>query len=91
MYYIYKTTNRVNNKIYVGIHKSNDIEYECEFDAYKKEAEIVDEIFIARLDTYNINVGGHGSWKYVNVNNVFNSSYPGFVESRQLGARKTEI
>jgi hypothetical protein len=26
MYYIYKTTNLVNNKIYVGLHKSDDIE-----------------------------------------------------------------
>jgi len=25
MYYIYKTTNLVNNKIYIGIHKSDNI------------------------------------------------------------------
>ena len=26
MYYVYKTTNIVNNKIYIGVHKSNDIQ-----------------------------------------------------------------
>jgi hypothetical protein len=25
MYYVYKTTNVVNNKIYVGVHKSDSI------------------------------------------------------------------
>ena len=31
-----------------------------------KEAEIVNEDFIARDDVYNINVGGAGSWDYLN-------------------------
>jgi len=26
MYYLYKTTNLVNNKIYIGVHYSNNIE-----------------------------------------------------------------
>jgi len=26
MYYVYKTTNIVNNKIYIGVHISNNIE-----------------------------------------------------------------
>jgi len=88
-YIIYKTTCKVNNKIYVGQHKTNDINdsyigsgslirediakfgkhmfsreilFECkdskELD--EREKEIVDEDFIKRDDTYNVQIGGCG-------------------------------
>ena len=41
--------------------------FECssEEEMNKKEAEIVNEDFIARDDVYNIEIGGYGSWKHV--------------------------
>ena len=33
---------------------------------YQKEADIVDEEFIRRKDTYNIKIGGEGGWDYIN-------------------------
>jgi group I intron endonuclease len=100
-YLIYKVTNKVNNKIYVGKHKTNDkndsylgsgaiikravtkygkdafqkeILYECENEdaMNRREAEIVDEEFIARQDTYNIKLGGNGGWDFINKNALFN-------------------
>jgi hypothetical protein len=35
---------------------------------FKREAEIVDEMFVARLDTYNLKVGGDGGWDFCNKN-----------------------
>jgi len=86
---VYKTTNIVNNKIYIGLHSTNNIQdrylgsgwvlkeaikkygrdkfvkkilyvYHTREKARSKEAEIVDEEFCKRLDTYNLAVGGMG-------------------------------
>jgi hypothetical protein len=101
-YIVYLTTNIKNNKIYVGIHKTENIEifdgyignginrfypntmynskapfclavqkygfdsfrrsiikvFDTEQEALDLEAEIVDEEFISRTDTYNITLGG---------------------------------
>jgi hypothetical protein len=94
-YLIYKITNRLNNKIYVGKHKTEDknddyfgsglllgravekhgrehftkeilMECQSEEEMNQREADIVDEDFIARDDTYNIKLGGDGGWNYVN-------------------------
>lgn len=103
MYWIvYQTTNLINNKIYIGVHKTKDphefdgyigngvyinypytyekskTKFACavkkygvknfkrtvlqiftnEEEAYKLEAEIVDETFLARSDVYNMILGG---------------------------------
>lgn len=98
MYYIiYKITNKINNKIYIGAHKTADINdrymgsgkaltfakqkyglenftkeilHVCNAaeDMYAKEAEIVNESFVARNDTYNIKCGGRGGWDHINNN-----------------------
>jgi group I intron endonuclease len=94
-YLIYKITNRLNNKFYVGKHKTENkddgyfgsgllleravkkhgkenfvkeilFELATEDDMNQKEADIVDEEFVARLDTYNIRLGGEGGWDAVN-------------------------
>lgn len=95
MYYlIYKITNNVNNKIYIGKHQTEnkdddymgsgkilkkaiekygldkftkEILFECDSleEMNQKEAEIVDEEFIARLDTYNLQLGGNPGWDYI--------------------------
>ena len=88
---LYQTTNLVNEKIYVGVHKVADTsrskqylgsgqaikaaikkygrdnfvretlaEFSCAKDAYFAEANAVNENFIKRDDTYNLNLGGMG-------------------------------
>lgn len=86
-HFVYQTTNLVNNKIYVGVHSTDNLDdgylgsgyylkraiekygknnfsrsilYKAESpkDAWSKEAEIVDEYFVKRRDTYNVALGG---------------------------------
>lgn len=93
-YIIYKITNLVNNKIYIGQHVTYDVDdnymgsgiylkraiekyglsnfkkeilFECnnQKELDEKEAELVNENFVKRKDTYNLNLGG-SSWYYVN-------------------------
>lgn len=105
MYYlIYKITNRLDNKFYVGKHKTENkeddylgsgilieraiakhgkenfikeilFELSTEDEMNQKEADIVDEDFVARDDTYNIKLGGQGGWDYVNKTgrNIYNN------------------
>lgn len=88
MYTVYKITNNLNGKIYIGCHKTYDINdsymgsgnniklaikkygieqfskdilyiFDNSDDCYKKEAEIVNEEFVKRTDTYNMHPGGN--------------------------------
>ena len=101
-YLIYKITNRLDNKFYVGKHKTEnqndnyfgsgllleravekhgkenfvkEILFFCktEEEMNQKEADIVDEEFVSRSDTYNIKLGGIGGFDYINKNGLSHS------------------
>ena len=94
-YYLYKITNTVNNKIYIGVHQTKDMNdgyfgsgtnlrraikkygkdkfikeileyFENEESMLAREKEVVNEDFVKSATTYNINVGGRGSFSYIN-------------------------
>lgn len=109
-YTIYKITNQINGKIYVGSHKTKDLNddymgsgkylkhaqdkhgmenflkeilfvFDTPEEMYAKEAELVNEDFIAENNTYNIKVGGFGGWDYINCTRTYDSRR----DSGQLG------
>ena len=116
MYYIiYKTTNTINGKVYIGKHKTKDLDdgylgsgkllhyaikkygienftkeiiYICdtEQDMNLKEQEIVTEEFCLREDTYNLCVGGHGGFSYINRHNLGGN----YKNKKQLDLKKLE-
>jgi len=100
MYYtIYKTTNLINNKFYIGMHKTKNIDdgylgsgkyilnsinkygkenfkkeilfiLNSEDEMILKEKEILTEEFLKENEDkiYNINIGGDGSFTFINKN-----------------------
>ena len=99
-YTIYKITNQVDGKIYIGAHKTCNLDdrymgsgkylkhaqakygidkftkeilfvFDNPDDMYAKEAELVNEDFLATENTYNLKVGGFGGWDYVNNKDIF--------------------
>lgn len=94
---VYKVTNKINGKYYVGMHKTRDLDdgyvasgllisraiekyglenfnreilhfLDSDEEMKEKEAEIVDEDFVADPMTYNLKVGGEGGWDHLNSN-----------------------
>lgn len=94
-YTIYKITNQIDGKFYIGSHKTKDLNdvymgsgkylihaqkkygienfkkeilfvFETAEEMYAKEAEIVNEDFLATENTYNLKIGGFGGWDYIN-------------------------
>ena len=98
MYYtVYKVTNKMNGKFYIGTHKTKNLDddyygsgkrlryainkyglenfekqilfiFDNPDEMFAKEAEIVNEDFLAEENTYNLKVGGFGGWDYINEN-----------------------
>jgi group I intron endonuclease len=120
-YVIYKITNTINQKIYVGSHRTNNVDdnymgsgkyltraiakygienftkdilfvFDNADDMYAKEAEIVNEQFLAEENTYNLKRGGFGGFDYINssgLNNKANQcSKAGRVAAAQGGGFK---
>lgn len=98
---MYKITNLVNNKIYIGAHSTTNLNdnymgsgkliklainkyginnfkkeilefFNSVEELYSREKEVVNRDFVKRSDTYNLIVGGNGSWYY--ANNFVNSN-----------------
>ncbi len=94
-YTIYKITNQIDGKFYIGSHKTKDLNdvymgsgkylkraqekfgienfkkeilfvFETAEEMYAKEAEIVNEDFLATENTYNLMEGGKGGFEYIN-------------------------
>lgn len=95
---VYKVTNKLNGKIYIGSHKTTNLDdgymgsgkylrasqnkhglenftkeilhiFDNPEEMYAKEAELVNEDFLAEANTYNLKVGGFGGWDWILKNN----------------------
>jgi hypothetical protein len=120
MYYhiIYKTTCLVNDKIYIGVHSTKNLNdgyygsgkllnraikkygienfktevlefFNSKEDAYQKERLIVNENFIKNENTYNINIGGNGSFYHINSNKELDQGMS--FEDRKLQRKNASL
>lgn len=96
-FYLYQITNKVNGKIYVGVHKTQNLDdgymgsgkilkrafakhglenfektiletFNTAAEMFAREKGVVNDEFLARLDTYNLRRGGTGGFDYINSN-----------------------
>lgn len=94
-YFLYKTTNLLNGKYYIGKHKTRNLSdgyvgsgkllkraiekygienfqfeviewFDSETMMNQREKELVTEEFCSQDDNYNLCVGGHGGFSYIN-------------------------
>lgn len=104
---VYKITNQLNGKIYIGIHKTKNIDdgymgsgvilkraqakygidnfvkeilfdFDSKEEMFAKEAELVNEEFVNRSDTYNAKLGGEGGWDHVDGGSNSKEHYSAF-------------
>jgi len=115
-YTVYRTTNLVNQKQYIGHHKTDDLDdaylgsgsvlshaikkygreafqketlfvYDNHDDMIKKETELVNNIYCARQDTYNLMEGGKGGFGHINaqgLNNITRKLSNEVIEIRRV-------
>lgn len=98
-YYLYEIKNNINNKIYVGVHKTNTLNdgymgsgkiiqqaikkygldnftktiletFDSQEAMFVREREVVNEVFLAREDVYNLRQGGLGGFDYINSSGI---------------------
>lgn len=109
-HYLYKITNLINQKIYIGVHSTDNIDdsyfgsgvalhrainkynkdnfkkeilewFDWKCESLQREAEIVNEEFVKRNDTYNLKTGGIGGLLSCDTKHKISSSRMGIIFS----------